>query len=289
MYVIKKKYKDISYFYLCECVRTDGKTEQRTLEKFKNELPEKYKKYYLPNVDAGNLDYLNTIYHGDSFELMEQFKKQGLKVNLILTDPPYNIAQASKLTIQGNDIVSNHKAWGNEYEDNKPDAEAKEWLKRLANYCFDILDDEGSCVIFFDRAKPHLLEEFHKLFCYRNSIVFIKSNPIPHIRKTNYRSTFEQCFWFTKSDNYFLNFVSQKDMCNVFHGSVGGNKKTTHPNEKYIWMIEPLIKRHSRKDDIVFDPFAGSGVVAEICKRYKRKYILCDQNKKYLIQAKNRL
>lgn len=196
MYIIQKKYKNIKYFYLCENVRENGKSKQRILKKFKDELPESYKKYYLPKVRAGNLDCLNTIFHGNSFDLMQQLKEQQLKIDLILTDPPYNIAQVGKLTKKKNSILNNHQAWGGEYNDNKPEKEIKAWFKQLAHNFFDILQDTGSCLIFFDRGKPYLLEEFYRLFHFRNSMVFIKNNPIPQIRKVNYRSSFEQCFWF---------------------------------------------------------------------------------------------
>lgn len=288
MYVIRKKYKNISYFYLCESVRDNGKIKQKTIEKFKGELPEKYKKYYLPKVEPENVGLLNTIFHGDSFDLMEQMKRQNFKVDLIIADVPYNIAQDNKLTKKGSRIVNNSQAWGKLYNDNKTAYELKKWFNRLALAFSDILTDSGSCLIFFDRGKPYLLEAFYNQFQFKNTIAFIKNNPVPQIRKTNYRSSFEQCFWFVKSEQYFFKFLAQKEMCNVFSGSIGA-KKTTHPNEKYVWMIEPLIRRHSRKGDIVFDPFAGSGVVAEVCKRYKRKYILCDQNKNFLIEAKARL
>ena len=288
MYVVKRKYKDTSYFYLIQSYRENGKIKQKTVKKFKNELPEKYKKYYLPKVETANIEFINTIFHGNSFDLIKQIKNQDLKVDLILTDPPYNIGQEKKLTKKNGQIVTNQKAWGAEYNDNQSELKIKKWFKQLAKDFFDILSDRGSCLIFFDRNKPYLLEPFYKLFDFKNSIVFVKNNPIPQIRKVNYRSSFEQCFWFSKGSDYFLKFVSQKEMKNVFFGNIG-NKQSTHPNEKYPWMIEPLIKRHSQKGDIVLDPFAGSGVVAEVCKRYKRKYILCDQRKKYLIEAKNRL
>ena len=31
------------------------------------------------------------IYHGDCLEIMDELIKQGIKVDMILTDPPYNM------------------------------------------------------------------------------------------------------------------------------------------------------------------------------------------------------
>jgi len=46
-------------------------------------------------------------------------------------------------------------------------------------------------------------------------------------------------------------------MTQVYEGPIG-RKNTKHPTEKYSWMIEPLIKNHSKPGDVVLDAFAGS-------------------------------
>ena len=53
---------------------------------------------------------LGVLYCGDCFDIIKNIEA-GV-VNLVITDPPYNIGDSSKLTKIGNKIVSNKEAWG---------------------------------------------------------------------------------------------------------------------------------------------------------------------------------
>jgi len=55
--------------------------------------------------------------------------------------------------------------------------------------------------------------------------------------------------------------------------------KMIHPNEKPLALIEDIITDCSYENEIIIDPFAGSGVLAEACIRTKRKYTLCERDK----------
>jgi DNA modification methylase len=46
-------------------------------------------------------------------------------------------------------------------------------------------------------------------------------------------------------------------------------------------LIEPCIKAGSRINDIVFDPFMGSGTTAQVAKQLGRQYLGCELNKEY--------
>jgi DNA modification methylase len=97
------------------------------------------------------------------------------------------------------------------------------------------------------------------------------------VRKNNYRSAFEEAAWFVKGEppGKYFNFLGDKRMKNVFWGRIGsvGGKKTEHPTEKYRWMADPVIERHSHPGNIVLDPFCGSGTFLEASAEFGRKYI----------------
>lgn len=46
-------------------------------------------------------------------------------------------------------------------------------------------------------------------------------------------------------------------------------------------LCSKIIKRYSFEEDIVLDPFAGSGTVGKVAKELNRKYVLCEQNEEY--------
>ena len=117
---------------------------------------------------------------------------------------------------------------------------------------------------------------------------FEKTNPLPHFRKNNYRSTIEETVWFTLHKEYIFNFLEQKDMKQIFKGAIG-RKHSKHPTEKYDWMIEPIIKRHSNENDIILDPFAGSGAILFNANKYNRKWIGIELKEEYCEMFVNRL
>ena len=222
---------------------------------------------------------------------MKKFPEKS--VDLVLTDPPYNIADKSKLTKVGGKIKTNEEAWGEKFKDKWTSIdEYFNWIILVMKSIKRILKKEGSLVSFFDRKYTgyiiYLLEKIRLKF--KNKIYFEKSNPLPHIRKNNYRSCIEEAIWFTISDkgNYYLNFISQERMKQIFRNNIG-QKETSHPTEKYAWMIDPIIIRHSKKNDIVLDSMCGSGTTCKIAEKLGRQWIGIEISKKYCEIAKRRI
>ena len=238
---------------------------------------------------------VNKIVLGDCLEKIYELEEKS--VNLILTDPPYNIGQDSKLTWAGGEMLTNSVAWGNSFNDNRSESDYGLFIKNLSDAFDYVLAEEGSIITFFDRGKPYYLKPLYDAFSFRNMIIFVKKNPSPHLRKNNYRSTFEQCAWFSR-EKYNINFLSQRNMKNVFSG-LGGrlmgssmlneNKKTEHPTEKYEWMIQPLVKRHSNPGDLILDPMCGSGTTCAVAKKMGRKYIGIEIDEGWFKVAQNRV
>jgi DNA modification methylase len=226
---------------------------------------------------------LNKIYNLDCEKGIEKLEDRS--IDLLLTDPPYGIGDKTKLTKVGDKIVSNNDAWGKKYKDEWNDIDLYfKWLIDIINKTKPKLKNNGSMIMFLDRKWTgyfiYVLEQHGWKF--RNKIYFEKSNPIPHFRKNNYRSTVEEAIWFTKTKDYKINFIGQKEMKQVFKGSIGSNKTTNHPNEKYDWMIKPLIKRHSNKGDTVLDLFSGSGAISVYSKLLKRNFVSFEKNEEFV-------
>ena len=123
---------------------------------------------------------------------------------------------------------------------------------------------------------------------FKNKIYFKKKNPVPSIRKNNYRSTIEEALWFTKSKQCTFNFGAQGDMLQFYEGSIG-RKKTKHPTEKYGWMIEPLIKNHTRPGQVVLDAFAGSATTLVVAKKHGCDVIGFEKEARFYEMARARM
>ena len=87
-----------------------------------------------------------------------------------------------------------------------------------------------------------------------------------------YRTTYPSNFW----DDISIPFWSMKE-------------NTPHPTQKPEKLYAKLILASSRKGDIVFDPFAGSGTAAVVAKKLGRHYCAIEIDEKYCLYAAKRL
>lgn len=209
-------------------------------------------------------------------------------VDLVLTDPPYGIASKGKLTKSGGKIVSTSQAWGNDFQDAWEDMNAYwEWFKPYVAQFHRVMKDGASCILFLDRKYTGLItylieQEFDLSF--KNKLYFKKVNPLPGIRKNNYRSSIEEAIWFAKGKSYTFNFGAQMEMTQCYEGSIG-KKTTKHPTEKYSWMIDPLVKNHTNPQDLILDAFCGSGSTIVSAWKQGRKAIGFEKNPEFFKMA----
>lgn len=80
-----------------------------------------------------------------------------------------------------------------------------------------------------------------------------------------------------------------KDVIEIPTTCNGMNEKTPHPTQKPEELMRKLILASSNINDIIVDPFVGSGTTAVCCEQLKRKWLGCDSNEKYLEWAIKRL
>lgn len=68
-----------------------------------------------------------------------------------------------------------------------------------------------------------------------------------------------------------------------------GKERTAHPTQKNLALMENIIKVHTNENDIILDPFMGSGTTGVAALRLNRKFIGIERNPEYFEIAKNRL
>lgn len=62
-----------------------------------------------------------------------------------------------------------------------------------------------------------------------------------------------------------------------------------HPAPFPEKLVENCVKYYSYKNDVVLDPFAGSGTVGVVCNRLKREFILIEKEQEYIKMIEKRL
>ena len=54
-----------------------------------------------------------------------------------------------------------------------------------------------------------------------------------------------------------------------------------HPNEKPVAVIQRILDHCSYEGSLILDPFCGSGVVPDVCRKNRRKYVAIEKDAKY--------
>ena len=228
------------------------------------------------------------IKHGDCLELLNEVEDNS--VDLILTDPPYNISKEndnrdkSKLN---SSIMRRDKAINYDFGewDNMSRDEFLSFTKEWFSMCCNKLKDGGTFISFFNKEDISYLGWIGKEFGLRTRTIFTwhKTNPVPSFRKVNYLSACEFAWIGSKGEKaWTFNFGQQKDMHNLFETpNASSYAVTDHPTEKPLNLFEHFIMIHTNKDDLVLDPFLGSGTTAVACKNLGRNCIGIEKDDHY--------
>ena len=209
-------------------------------------------------------------------------------IDLVVTDPPYNIGDTNKITKKNGIVMSNKECWG-EWDNYDYD----EYLKYIFEVMkeFDrILKKSGSTVIFYDKFYMTYLHDFGKSIGWHpsNFYAIVKNQPLPHIRMSGFRSGFELAVIFNKNkDKRKFNFLEQKEMNNYYKYN-NTMHETEHPTEKPLEPFIRFVKIFTDESNIVFDPFLGSGTTLKACRLTDRIGLGCEINPDYEEIIRNR-
>ena len=118
----------------------------------------------------------------------------------------------------------------------------------------------------------------------RQDIIWHKPNPMPESVRDRCTKSHEYIFLLSKSQNYYFDVDTIKEQSrrkrSVWNVNVKPNKQAhfaTYPPE----LITPCILAGSEENDIVLDPFMGSGTTAMVARSLGRYYIGCELHEEY--------
>ena len=141
------------------------------------------------------------------------------------------------------------------------------YMKGFTKYFKDFkkkLKSNGQILWFVQPIELYDLPEKPK------QILIWKEPYSPKPIKKKYREFLDIIAWYAYGD-YTFNKLLWNLMNSVFEDVVIGYKRK-HKWEKPKTLIEKLILIHTNKGDMVFDPFAGSGIIKEVAEKLGRKY-----------------
>ncbi len=244
------------------------------------------------------------IYNADCYDVMRCMPSKC--VSLTITSPPYNI--------------------GKEYEETMPLEQYKKWTKEWIAEVFRITASTGAFwlnvgyVSMPERAKciplPYLLWDIVPFYLIQEVVWNYGAGVAA---RYSFSPRNEKLLWYVKnSKDYIFNLDSVRDpdvkypnqkkngklKCNplgknptdvwqIAKVTSGRDRqspeRTAHPAQFPAVMIERIIQACSNTDNIIFDPFLGSGTTAQVAHFSGRKVIGCELRKDYCEIAVERI
>jgi modification methylase len=243
------------------------------------------------------------ILHGDC--IAEMAALPAASIDLVFADPPYN------LQLQG-DLKRP--------DDSRVDAVDDEWDKFASFAAYD--DFTRAWLLACRRLmKPTatlwVIGSYHNIFrvgallqdlgfWILNDVVWRKRNPMPNFRGRRFTNAHETLIWAARDANargYTFNYEALKAgnddvqmrsdwtiaLCTGEERLKSPDGKKLHLTQKPEALIARAILAASRPDEVVLDPFFGSGTTGAVAKRLGRRFIGIERDLGYVSAARARI
>ena len=232
-------------------------------------------------------------------------KLPAASVDLVFADPPYNLQLANDLKRPDDshvDAVTDD--WDKFASFEAYDAFTKDWLRA----CKRVLKPSGTIWVI---GSYHNIFRVGALmqdlgFWILNDVIWRKTNPMPNFRGRRFTNAHETLIWASpdaKGKGYTFNYEVLKagnedvqvrsdwtiPLCTGEERLKGGDGKKLHPTQKPEALLARVILSSSRVDDLVLDPFSGTGTTGAVAKHLGRRFVGFERETKYAKEAQKRI
>lgn len=233
----------------------------------------------------------SALFNGDCTSIMHNFLDKS--IDCIITDPPYNLGlfmhnrNTNLKKMRENQFA--YAGWDNlefeEWENNM-----RVWLQE----CSRVLKKRGTLIVFMAVIKVadviRLASEAG--FYYKTTGVWHKTNPMPRNMKIQFVNSTE-CWIYFINHGTSGTFHNHDKVCHDFIESsvcpLSEKKLGKHPTQKPLSIMRYLIETLTNPDDVVLDPFMGSGSTCVAAKLTGRRFLGIELNEEYYNIAKARI
>jgi len=235
------------------------------------------------------------LYRGDCLEVMDRLIEDGVKVDSIITDPPYgttackwdSVIPFDEMWLRLNKLIKPNGAivlFGSE-----PFSSALR-MSNIKNYKYDWVWDKK-------KGGNPLLSKIQPIKIFENILIFEKSGkkvkyyPIMEKRdKVKYRGKNKG----TISDSTGNSFTENKAYTHKYPKAIlevsnASQKGKVHPTQKPVALMEYLIKTYTNENETVLDFTMGSGTTGVACKNLNRDFIGIEMDEGYFKIAEDRI
>lgn len=219
------------------------------------------------------------LMQGDCLKLMGELPDES--IDLVLTDPPYNISQKNNFS-----TMKSANRQGINFGDWDTNFDQISYLRCLAPKI-----RKGGHIIIFNAIENFsvIIDTLeNNNFVFKDVIVWTKNNPMPRNRDRRLVCSTELAVLLTKKGaKWTFNRTNPKYNRNVFEAPVVSGKQRKHPTQKPVSLLKDLIEIFTTKGDTVLDPFMGSGSTGIACIETGRNFIGIEKDNTYFEVAYN--
>lgn len=237
------------------------------------------------------MDNSYRLIQGDCLEVMKDIPDGS--IDLIVTDPPYKIISGGCRIKDNGDECSGilnkrrdnkRTDWVDEVRTGKIFLENEITFKQWLPEMYRVLKNGTHIYIMTnDRNMQEALNESVKAgFKLVNILAWKKNNCTPN---RYYMKNLEYIIMLRKGKAKNINNMGSKQCLEI--NNIIGTKK--HPTEKPSSLMEIMINNSSAENDMILDPFMGSGSTGVACINTNRKFIGIELDEKYFNIAKERI
>ena len=244
----------------------------------------------------------NRVLQGDCRDLLLTLPPKS--VDLIFADPPYNLQLRQDLWRPNLTHVDGvNDAWDQFASFADYDKFTREWLTA----CRHVLSDTGTIWVCGSYHNIYRVGTILQDLGYwvLNDVSWVKTNPLPNFRGTRFCNAHETLLWAKKSEKqkrYTFNYKALKagnddlQMRSDWHIPVCAgeerlkvNGHKAHATQKPEALLHRIIRACTHPNEVVLDPFFGTGTTGAVAARLRRQWIGIEREPSYVELAESRI
>lgn len=191
---------------------------------------------------------LDKVHNSDAIKGLSEMPSYS--VDLIITDPPYNITDNEWDKFQDSEFMLFTEIWMNE-------------CHRLSRGKFMLM--------FWSQQKLNLIYDLHTKWRLKRIIIWNMPNAPIH-NQDGLIFTWQPCILLEKDGEPVINNGNGAISSDVLVHNFRERERFGHPTIKPLNLIKQLVEKYSKEGDIILDPFMGSGTTAVACKILNRRF-----------------
>jgi modification methylase len=235
----------------------------------------------------------------------ELAKLPAASIDLVFADPPYNLQLRGDLKRP---------------DDSRVDAVDDDWDRFSSFAAYDEFTRAWLIAcrrVMKPAATLWVIGSYHNIFrvgallqdlgfWILNDVIWRKSNPMPNFRGRRFTNAHETLIWAAReagSKGYTFNYEALKAgnddvqmrsdwtiaLCTGEERIKDRAGRKLHPTQKPQALLARVMLASSRPDDLILDPFCGTGTTGAVAKRLGRRFIGVERDATYAAAAEKRI